>query len=147
MRCATCLLLEIVTAAVLLASSTLRAQAPEPVKFARYAHVANDGTIAFTYQDDIWLANADGSNPRRLTAHVARDIMPRFSPDGRWIAFASNRLGNNHVYVVRASGGEPRQLRPGIRATSRRCIGLQTAERWSLRVLVAPTRSGRRSMG
>jgi tricorn protease-like protein len=52
-------------------------------KFARYAHVANDGTIAFTYQDDIWVADPNGANPRRLTAHVARDFMPRFSPDGR----------------------------------------------------------------
>jgi tricorn protease len=110
MRFATCRLIEAATAAVLIASTSLRAQAPEPVKFARYAHVANDGTIAFTYHDDIWLADADGTNPRRLTAHVARDMMPRFSPDGRWIAFTSNRLGNNDVYVVPASGGEPRQL-------------------------------------
>ncbi|QJR35378.1 S41 family peptidase [Gemmatimonas groenlandica] len=110
MRLACRLLLGSVSAAALLAPTLLRAQAPEPVKFARYAHVANDGTIAFTYQDDIWLADADGANPRRLTAHVARDFMPRFSPDGRWIAFTSNRLGNNDVYVVPVSGGEPRQL-------------------------------------
>lgn len=83
---------------------------PEPIRFARYAHIANDGRIAFTYQDDIWVANADGSAPRRLTAHVARDIMPRFSPDGRWIAFTSNRYGNNDVFIVSAEGGEPKQL-------------------------------------
>ena len=85
-------------------------QTPEPIKFARFAHVANDGTIAFTYQDDIWVANADGSSPRRLTAHVARDVAPRFSPDGRWIAFTSNRMGNNDVFVMPVTGGEPRQL-------------------------------------
>ncbi|MBL0938871.1 MAG: PD40 domain-containing protein [Gemmatimonadaceae bacterium] len=86
------------------------ANADAPIRFARYAHVANDGTIAFTWHDDIWVAGADGSNPRRLTAHVARDFMPRFSPDGRWIAFTSNRMGNNDVYVVPVEGGEPRQL-------------------------------------
>ncbi|WP_291155626.1 S41 family peptidase [Gemmatimonas sp. UBA7669] len=101
--------------AVLPAPGALDAQssrnsADTPVRFARYAHVANDGTIAFTWHDDIWVANADGSNPRRLTAHVARDFMPRFSPDGRWIAFTSNRMGNNDVYVVPVGGGEPRQL-------------------------------------
>jgi tricorn protease len=51
------------------------AQAPNAVKFLRYAAIANDGTIAFTYHDDIWLANNDGSNPRRLTiarAHTRR---------------------------------------------------------------------------
>ncbi len=110
MRFARRLFLEAASAAALLTPWTLRAQAPEPIKFARYAHIANDGTIAFTYQDDIWTAAADGSNPRRLTAHVARDMMPRFSPDGQWIAFTSNRLGNNDVYVMPASGGEPRQL-------------------------------------
>jgi tricorn protease len=93
-----------------LIASTLGAQNPEPIKFARFAHVANDGTIAFTYQDDIWVAGADGSNPRRLTAHVARDFGPRFSPDGRWIAFTSNRMGNNDVFVMPVTGGEPRQL-------------------------------------
>ncbi|HEY2824651.1 MAG TPA: hypothetical protein VGI83_03810, partial [Gemmatimonadales bacterium] len=73
-------------------------QAPKPIKFARNPHVANDGRIAFTYQDDIWTADADGSNARRLTANVARDFGPRFSPDGQWIAFTSNRTGNNDVF-------------------------------------------------
>jgi tricorn protease len=93
-----------------LAAPPAGAQAPTPIKFARYPHVANDGTLAFTYQDDVWLADADGRNPRRLTAHVARDFAPRFSPDGQWIAFTSNRAGNNDVYVVPLAGGEPRQL-------------------------------------
>ena len=110
MRFARRLYLEAASAAALLAPWSLSAQAPEPIKFARYAHVANDGTIAFTYQDDIWAADPDGANPRRLTANVARDIMPRYSPDGKWIAFTSNRMGNNDVYVMPASGGEPKQL-------------------------------------
>src|SRR5215203_6209827 len=96
--------------AVVALATTLGAQRPEPIKFARFPHVANDGTIAFTYQDDIWVAGPDGSNPRRLTTHVARDVQPRFSPDGQWVAFTSNRMGNNDVFVVSAGGGEPRQL-------------------------------------
>ena len=59
-------------AATALSAAALDAQSPAPIKFARYAHVANDGRIAFTYADDIWVAEQDGSNPRRLTAHVAR---------------------------------------------------------------------------
>jgi tricorn protease len=81
----------------------------DPIKFARYPHIAN-GKIAFSYHGDIWVANEDGSDPYRLTAHVAMDAFPRFSPDGRWIAFTSNRMGNNDVYVVPVTGGEPRQL-------------------------------------
>lgn len=86
------------------------AQNPEPVRFARLAGVANDGRVAFTYQDDIWVVDADGSNPRRITSHMARDFSPRFSPDGKWIAFTSNRNGNNDVYIVPSGGGEPKQL-------------------------------------
>jgi tricorn protease len=93
-----------------LAAAPRVAQAPRPIKFARYAGVANDGRIAFTYQDDIWVADSTGANAQRLTANVGRDYAPRFSPDGRWIAFTSNRTGNDDVFVIPAGGGEPRQL-------------------------------------
>jgi len=90
----------LVVPAVLALARFARGTRAEPIKVARFPHVANDGTIAFTYQDDSWLAGPDGSNPRRLTTNVARDISPRFSPNGRWIAFTSNRMGNNDVFVV-----------------------------------------------
>ena len=80
-----------------------------PIKFARHPHIAN-GMIAFSYHGDIWLANEDGSNPRILTTHVARESSPRFSPDGRMIAFTSNRMGNDDVFIVPITGGEPTQL-------------------------------------
>jgi tricorn protease len=72
--------------------------------------VANDGRVAFTYQDDIWVVDADGANPHRLTVNIARDFSPRFSPDGKWIAFTSARTGNNDVFVMPSTGGEPKQL-------------------------------------
>lgn len=90
--------------------SGMGAQTPEAIRFARNAGIANDGRVAFTYQDDIWLVDADGSNPRRLTVSVARDFSPRFSPDGKTIAFTSARTGNNDVFIVPAAGGEPKQL-------------------------------------
>jgi tricorn protease len=68
------------------------------------------GKIAFSYAGSIWMVNEDGTNPRRLTVNVARDAYPRFSPDGKWIAFSSNRYGNYDVYVIPAEGGEPKQL-------------------------------------
>jgi tricorn protease len=86
------------------------ARAADPIKYARFPHIANSGQIAFMYQDDIWIAGEDGSNPRRLTNNVARDINPRFSPDGKSIAFSSNRMGNYDVYVVSTDGGDPKQL-------------------------------------
>jgi len=101
-------LLPVFAALLALGFGALRA-ASDPIRFMRDPHIAH-GLITFSYQGDIWVANADGSGPRRLTAHPARDIEPRFSPDGRWIAFSSNRMGNQDVYVVAVGGGEPRQL-------------------------------------
>ena len=94
---------------VLLAAAVALPAAADPIKFARYPHVAH-GKIAFSYHGDIWIANQDGSGPTRLTAHVGRDTFPRFSPDGKLIAFTSNRFGNDDVFVVPVGGGEPRQL-------------------------------------
>ncbi|HUR46720.1 MAG TPA: hypothetical protein VMZ27_12655, partial [Candidatus Saccharimonadales bacterium] len=68
------------------------------------------GKIAFSYLGDIWIASENGSDLRRLTDHTAREVMPRFSPDGKFIAFSSNRDGNHDIYVVPAEGGKPRQL-------------------------------------
>ena len=68
------------------------------------------GKVAFSYLGDIWVANEDGSGAQRLTVHKARDVYPRFSPDGKWIAFSSNRYGNYDVFVMPATGGQAKQL-------------------------------------
>ena len=68
------------------------------------------GTIAFSYLGDIWTASEDGTRTKRLTDHRAREVYPRFSPDGRLIAFSSNRYGNYDVFVVPATGGTPKRL-------------------------------------
>jgi tricorn protease len=80
-----------------------------PIKLARHPDY-HAGQVAFSYLGDIWLAREDGSGVRRITDHLAREIYPRFSPDGRWIAFSSNRYGNNDVFVVSVDGGVPRRL-------------------------------------
>ena len=77
----------------------------EPIKFVRYPHISNDGQIAFSYHGDIWVADSDGTDARRLTAHVARDSFPRFSPDGKWIVYGSNESGSWEAYVRPADGG------------------------------------------
>lgn len=101
LRVSVCVLLFLFSAATVMA---------DPIKFVRYPHVSNDGTIAFSYHGDIWVADGNGDNARRLTAHVARDTFPRFSPDGKWIAFNSDRMGNDDIWVVPVAGGAPRQL-------------------------------------
>jgi tricorn protease len=68
------------------------------------------GKVAFAYLGDIWIASEDGKKIERLTVHTARDIHPRFSPDGRTIAFSSDREGNMDVYVISAAGGSAKRL-------------------------------------
>jgi dipeptidyl aminopeptidase/acylaminoacyl peptidase len=71
------------------------------------------------YRSAIWVAPVDGSEePRRLTFGERADSSPRWSPDGGWLAFVSNRDGedeNAHgeLYVLPANGGEPRRLTDG----------------------------------
>ncbi len=80
-----------------------------PVRLARHPDYYG-GKVVFSYLGDIWMANEDGSNVHRLTDNLAREVYPRFSPDGRSIAFSSNRYGNNDVYVIPSVGGTPRRL-------------------------------------
>jgi tricorn protease len=79
------------------------------VKLLRHPTYSN-GKVAFSYLGDLWIANENGSGVLRLTDNQARDVYPRFSPDGSQIAFSSNREGNYDVYVIPATGGKPRQL-------------------------------------
>ncbi|HEX7420092.1 MAG TPA: PDZ domain-containing protein, partial [Thermoanaerobaculia bacterium] len=66
--------------------------------------------IAFAYANDLWVANADGTNVRRLTSHPGVESGPKFSPDGSMIAFTGQYDGNTDVYVVPATGGVPKRL-------------------------------------
>lgn len=68
------------------------------------------GKVAFSYLGDIWIASENGGDLQRLTDNKARDVYPRFSPDGKTIAFSSNRDGNYDIFVVPVSGGRPKQL-------------------------------------
>src|SRR5437868_6032933 len=78
-------------------------------KLVRYPSYSN-GRIAFTYLGDIWTADENGQNVQRLTVNKARDAYPRFSPDGKWIAFSSDRNGNLDVFIIPATGCTPKQL-------------------------------------
>ncbi len=66
--------------------------------------------LAFVYAGDIWVANRDGSSPRRLTSSPAEENSPVFSPDGTQIAFKANYENNTDAYIIPASGGQPQRL-------------------------------------
>src|SRR5437773_4949485 len=83
----------------------------EPIRFARTPDSSPDGEkIAFSYLGDVWTVDRIGGIARPVTLHEAHDFDPVFSPDGRWLAFSSNRHGSYDVFVVPVRGGKPRRL-------------------------------------
>ncbi len=73
--------------------------------------VTPDGNnLIFGYQGDIWTVRRDENTARRLTVNSADDNSPVISPDGKWVAFNSNRNGNFDIYIMSITGGVPRRL-------------------------------------
>jgi len=66
--------------------------------------------VAFLYAGDLWTSAPEGGAARRLTTRGGCIGTPRFSPDGRWIAYTAALEGNADVWVIPTAGGEPRRL-------------------------------------
>ncbi|MFI4967301.1 MAG: S41 family peptidase [Gammaproteobacteria bacterium] len=76
---------------------------------ARYPSLhGND--VVFEAHGNLWEVSRSGGEARRLTAEPGYDMMPRYSPDGKWIAFTGQYQANTDVYVIPAAGGEARRL-------------------------------------
>jgi tricorn protease len=94
-----------------LATFAATAGAQEPIKLARTPDISPDGKlVAFSYFGDIWVADTVGGVARPVTSHRAHEINPVFSPDGKWIAFSSNRHGSYNVFIIPVESGKPRRL-------------------------------------
>jgi tricorn protease len=78
-------------------------------KLLRFPDIHGD-KVVFTYGGDLWLASTNGGAATRLTAHPGVEVFAKFSPDGNWIAFTGQYDGDEQVYVIPATGGEPKQL-------------------------------------
>jgi len=70
----------------------------------------NGEEIAFSYAGDLYKVSINGGEAQRLTSHVGYEMFPRFSPDGKTIAFTGQYDGNTEVYKITADGGEPVRL-------------------------------------
>ena len=70
----------------------------------------SDTHIAFSYGGDIWVSELDSDHAIRLTSTPAVEKDPQFSPDGKLIAFTSNRSGTDAIYTVSIEGGTPNRL-------------------------------------
>jgi len=67
-------------------------------------------TVVFSFEGDLWKAAVADGQATRITAMQGYETSPRFSPDGKWIAFSGRQYGNADVFVVGANGGEVKQL-------------------------------------
>ena len=91
------------------ASLVRTSAAPAPTRLLRSPSVSAS-QIAFTYANNVWTVERNGGVARRITSFQGATTNPKFSPDGRWIAFSAEYSGNVDAYVVPAEGGEPRRL-------------------------------------
>ena len=111
-----------------LACAAVATAAPKPMRFEESARIRRVGgfsvspdgrRVAYAVstpdvdanmsRSAIWMVGLDDSSPRRMTAGDKRDSDPRFSPDGRRLAFLSNRGGSSQIWVLDLSGGDPVQ--------------------------------------
>ena len=77
----------------------------------RYPAISPDGrTIAFSFEGHLFVVPSTGGLAQPLTAGTAVDTSPVWSPDGKSIAFASDRYGNFDVFLISAEGGLARRL-------------------------------------
>ena len=90
---------------------SLQAYAADDAAWMRYPAISPDGTqIAFSFKGDIYTVATNGGRANQITTNPAHDTRPIWSPDGKQIAFASDRLGGMDIYLVDKEGGIPTRL-------------------------------------
>ncbi|MDR1918575.1 MAG: PDZ domain-containing protein [Tannerellaceae bacterium] len=87
----------------------LPAHAVEDARLLRFP-ATNGSEIVFSYAGDLYKAPLDGGMAVRLTSHTGYEMFPRFSPDGKTLAFTGQYDGNTEVYTIPLAGGEPLRL-------------------------------------
>jgi tricorn protease len=95
-------------ATVILSSAAAQEQTVGPLLIQQVT--ASRTHIAFSHAGDIWTVERSGGQARKITTDGAEELHPRFSPDGRWLAFSRIVAGSSDVFVMPAAGGEAKRL-------------------------------------
>ncbi|MDD4058752.1 MAG: PDZ domain-containing protein [Bacteroidales bacterium] len=101
-------------AAILVAGSALFANGASAAnqseaRLLRFPDIKGD-KIVFSYAGDLYITSSNGGVSRRLTSSIGYEMFPKFSPDGKMVAFTGQYDGNTEVYVIPAEGGEPKRV-------------------------------------
>ncbi len=99
-RVFTLLVLTLFTSGLLLAQ--------EEAGLLRQPHINGD-KVVFVYAGDIYTVSLEGGTATKLTSFDGFEVYPRFSPDGRWIAFSGEYDGTRQIYVIPSEGGIPKR--------------------------------------
>ena len=99
--------LSLLTLLILIFTSSISAQ--DEARLLRFPAIYDD-QIVFVYAGDLYSVSASGGIARKLTSHEGIEMFPRFSPDGKVIAFTAQYDGNTEVYLMPAEGGVPKRL-------------------------------------
>ncbi|MDD2438527.1 MAG: PDZ domain-containing protein, partial [Massilibacteroides sp.] len=102
---------------IILSAVPFLAFAADEARLLRFPSI-NGNEIVFSYAGDLYKVSANGGEAQRLTSHVGYEMFPRFSPDGKTIAFTGQYDGNTEVFTIPSTGGEP--LRVTYTATNQR---------------------------
>ena len=91
-------------------SAAQQSVTPSRPSFAEPALSPDRTEIAFTSGGDIWTVPAAGGEARLLVSHSATESRPSYSPDGKRLAFVSNRTGNGDIYTLTFATGELKRI-------------------------------------
>ncbi len=94
----------IILSFIFLLSSTIFAQID--ARLFQYPDVSKD-KITFSYAGDIWVVPKSGGTAVKLSSPKGKEVLPKFSPDGKYIAFSGNYNGNSDIYIIPVEGGIP----------------------------------------
>jgi tricorn protease len=94
---------------ILIASGFFIASGQQEARLLRFPAICGD-QIVFSYAGDLYTVPGNGGLARKLTTNDGYEVFPKFSPDGKYIAFTGQYDGNTEVFLIPGTGGTPKRL-------------------------------------